>query len=323
MGTRFFAHLPTLVYKAGMSKPPIPTTPLPFDEMAQAIRSRRSTYGHISGLQLDRAAPAESWSSLPYRPAFVGDTETGVLHGGVVTAMLDESCGMAVQLALDGTRAIATLDLRIDYQKPATPGLVIRAHSHCYRVTRSIAFVRSTAYQESEDDPVATATACFMLGANRTNMLSDTRLRGGGALPACEAPDDPAGPFANSPFARFLGVRIKDDGTLMMPFSQKIIGNPLLPAIHGGMTGAFLETAAIVGVTRELGVASPPKPIGLTINYLRSGRALDSFARVSIVKQGRRIVAFEAQAWQDDPAKPIASAFGHFMLRQTPGAEEE
>jgi uncharacterized protein (TIGR00369 family) len=70
---------------------------------------------------------------------------TGLLHGGVVTAMLDESCGMAVQLALDGTHAIATLDLRIDYQKPATPGLDIRAHSLCYRVTRSIAFVRSTA----------------------------------------------------------------------------------------------------------------------------------------------------------------------------------
>ena len=144
---------------------------LPFEELAQAIKKRRSVYGYISGLRLDRAAPGEAWSSLPYRPVFVGDTETGVLHGGVVTAMLDESCGMAVQLALDGSRAIATLDLRIDYQKPATPGLDIKAHSFCYRVTRSIAFVRSTAYQESEDDPVATATACFMIGANRTNML--------------------------------------------------------------------------------------------------------------------------------------------------------
>src|SRR5437899_3499614 len=127
-----------------MSETPIPDTSLPFDELADAIRSRRSVYGSISGLQLDRAAPGEAWSSLPYRPVFVGDTETGVLHGGVVTAMLDESCGIAVQLALDGTRAIATLDLRIDYQKPATPGLAIRAHSLCYRVTRSIAFARAT-----------------------------------------------------------------------------------------------------------------------------------------------------------------------------------
>ena len=305
-----------------MSKSSMPNPPLPFDELAQAIQRRRSTYGQLSGLRLDRFAPAEAWSSLPYRPVFVGDTETGVLHGGVVTAMLDESCGMAVQLALDGTRAIATLDLRIDYQKPATPGLAIRAHSLCYRVTRSIAFVRATAYQETEDDPVATATACFMVGANRTNMLSDSRL-GDGALPSLDAPDDPAGPFATSPFARFLGIRLGEDGGLVMPFSPRIIGNPILPAIHGGMTGAFLETAAIVGVTRELGAAAPPKPIGLTINYLRSGRALDSFARVSIVKQGRRVVAFEAQAWQDDPAKPIASAFGHFMLRRTAGADEE
>ena len=296
-------------------------TPLPFDELADAIKSRRSVYGHISGLRLDRAAPGEAWSSLPYRPVFVGDTETGVLHGGVVTAMLDESCGMAVQLALDGTRAIATLDLRIDYQKPATPGLDIRAHAVCYRITRSIAFVRATAYQESEDDPVATATACFMVGANRTNMLKGRIARGSRAAGARRAGRS-GRPVRQSPFARCLGIRVGDDGTLVMPFSPKIIGNPILPAIHGGITGAFLETTAIVGVTRELGV-SPPKPIGLTVNYLRSGRALDSYANVSIVKQGRRVVAFEAQAWQDDRTKPIASAFGHFMLRQAPGVDEE
>src|ERR1700759_456764 len=296
--------------------------PLPFDERVKVIQSRRSTYGAISGLQLDRAAPGEAWSSLPYRPVFVGDTATGVLHGGVVTAMLDESCGMAVQLALDGARAIATLDLRIDYQKPATPGLAIRAHAICYRVTRSIAFVRATAYQDSEDEPVATATACFMLGANRTNMFGD-RLATAGSPPALDAPDDSAGPFANSPFARCLGIRVSDDGTLVLPFSQKIIGNPILPAIHGGITGAFLETTAIVGVTRELGVAALPKPIGLTVNYLRSGRALDSYASASIVKQGRRVVAVEARAWQDDPERPIASAFGHFMLRPVPGSDEE
>jgi uncharacterized protein (TIGR00369 family) len=296
--------------------------PLPFDQLAKAIETRRSGYGQISGLRLDRAARGEAWSSLPHRPVFVGDIATGVLHGGVVTAMLDESCGMAVQLALDGARAIATLDLRIDYQKPATPGLDIKAHALCYRVTRSIAFVRATAFQESESDPVATATACFMIDANRTNMLSDERANHGAPV-VLEAPEDPTGIFANSPFARFLGIRAGDGDTLVMPFSPGIIGNPILPAIHGGLTGAFLETMAIFGVTRELGVAAMPKPIGLTINYLRSGRALDTNAKVSIVKQGRRIVAFEAQAWQDDPAKPIASAFGHLMLRKVPSLDEE
>src|SRR5438105_4605622 len=190
---------------------------LPFEQLAKAIAQRRSLYGRASGLTIDRAERGEAWSSLPYQSVFVGDIESGVIHGGVVTAMLDESCGMAVQLALDGGRAIATLDLRIDYQKPAKPGLDIKAHSICYRVTRSIAFVRSTAYQESEDDPVATATACFMIGANRTNMLQDRPMEDR-VLPALEAPEDPTGLFAQSPFARWLGIRIGEDRTLVMPF---------------------------------------------------------------------------------------------------------
>ncbi|WP_315707072.1 MULTISPECIES: PaaI family thioesterase [unclassified Bradyrhizobium] len=305
-----------------MTDTPTPAVPSAFDELAEAIRHRRSVYGHISGLRMDRFAPGEAWSTLPYRPVFVGDSDTGVIHGGVVTAMLDESCGMAVQLALDGTRAIATLDLRIDYQKPATPGFDIKAHAVCFRVTRSIAFVRATAYQGEESAPVATATACFMIGANRTNMLTD-RPAFTGAPPPLEAPEDATSPFATSPFARCLGIRLAENETLIMPFSQQIIGNPVLPAIHGGMTGAFLETAAIVTVMRELDTAALPKPIDLTINYLRSGRALDSVASASIVKQGRRVVAFEARSWQDDPAKPIATAFGHFMLRQTPGQDQD
>ena len=291
----------------------ISSPPLSFDELAKALREHRSIYGRASGLRFDRVERGEAWSSLPYQSVFVGDTESGVIHGGVVTAMLDESCGMAVQLALDGSRAIATLDLRIDYQKPAKPGLEIKAHSICYHVTRSIAFVRSTAYQETEDDPVATAAACFMIGANRTNMLRDRQAHG---VPVLNCPEADSGPFTNSPFARCLGIRLADDGVLHMPFSTKIIGNPILPAIHGGITGAFLETTAIVGLARELGAATPPKPIGLTVNYLRSGRALDSFANVSIVRQGQRVVAFQAQAWQEDATKPIATAFGHFKLRR-------
>src|SRR6185312_7384100 len=98
----------------------------------------------------------------------------------------------------------------------AIAGLDVRAHSICTRVTRSIAFVRCTAYQASEEDPVATAAACFMIGANQTSALTD-RLQD--AFPTLDAPDEPAGPFANSPFARCLGIRLQGDGTLMMPFS--------------------------------------------------------------------------------------------------------
>src|SRR4051812_39486302 len=195
-----------------MTDTPMPAATPAFDHLAEAIRHRRSVYGDISGLRMDRFAPGEAWSTLPYRPVFVGNSDTGVIHGGVVTAMLDESCGMAVQLALDGNSAIATLDLRIDYQKPATPGLDIKAHAVCLRVTRSIAFVRATAYQEEESEPVATATACFMIAANRTSMLTD-RPAFAGMAPSLDAPEDATGPFATSPFARCLGIRLGDGGT--------------------------------------------------------------------------------------------------------------
>ncbi len=101
-----------------------------------------------------------------------------------------------------------------------------------------------------------------------------------------------------------------------MPFSPKIVGNWLLPAIHGEIIGAFLETASIHEIEQSLDIAASPKPIGLTVNYLRSGRALETFVKTTIVRQGRRVAALEAKAWQDDPCKPIASAFGHFTLRQ-------
>ena len=116
------------------------TAALPFDELAAVVAERRhsSVYGHISGQQLDRAVPGEAWTSLPFRPVFIGDTEMGVLHGGVITAMLDESCGMAVELALDGTRAIATLDLRIDYQKPAIAGLAVARRAAIARNLRTL-----------------------------------------------------------------------------------------------------------------------------------------------------------------------------------------
>lgn len=288
---------------------------LSFDDKARMIQSRRSVHGGLIGLMLERYAPGEAWSSLPHHPVFVGDTRTGVIHGGVVTTMLDESCGMAVQLALPGTAAIATLDLRIDYLRPATPGQQMRAHAHCYYLTRSIAFVRATAYQDSEDVPIASATAMFMLGANRTDMLRQTPKVKFDTPPPLEAPDNADGLLAISPYARFLGIRIDGETQAVMPYDPKLIGNPILPALHGGVIGGFLETAAVVSVHREMGLATAPKPIGLTVNYLRSGRPVDTFAKVSIVKQGRRVVAFEAQAYQDDPAQPIASCFGHFMLR--------
>jgi uncharacterized protein (TIGR00369 family) len=103
---------------------------------------------------------------VPYAPHLVGDPETGIVHGGVVTSLLDNTSGIAVSAATRRFGQIATLDLRIDYMKPATPGEAILAECHCYKVTKNIAFVRGVAFHSDPADPIAASTAAFMIGAN-------------------------------------------------------------------------------------------------------------------------------------------------------------
>ncbi|MEE4300563.1 MAG: PaaI family thioesterase [Pseudomonadales bacterium] len=106
---------------------------------------------------------------VPYAEHLVGDPDTGVIHGGVLTAVLDNASGMAVPRAdlPDEQKAIATLDLRIDYMRPAKPGEDVLVDAECYQLTRSIAFVRARAFHASDDRTIASSVATFMLGANR------------------------------------------------------------------------------------------------------------------------------------------------------------
>ena len=286
------------------------------------LRERRTPHTRVLGLTITDGAPAEGWLTLPYQPLFVGDTASGAVHGGVVTTMLDDACGVAVQLAMPERSAIATLDLRIDYMRPATTGVALMAHAHCYKVTRTIAFARATVYQTDESDLIASAAATFMLGANRTDMLTEKPTHGldfsSTMVDAVHREMVQGYGDHQSPYSRFLGIteQATADGlTTRMPFDPRLVGNPILPALHGGTLGAFLETTAMRQVQTELGVSISPKPIGLTINYLRSGRPVDTFARARITKQGRRVLNFEVHAWQDDPERPIAAGFGHFLLR--------
>jgi uncharacterized protein (TIGR00369 family) len=129
------------------------------------------------GASVIAAVPGKSTMRLPYAPHLVGNPDTGVVHGGVITGLLDHACGMAVGSALGAAetvpgpmRGIATLDLRIDYMKAAKPGLDIFVIGECVKITRQIVFARGRAYQESEDNVIASANGAFIL----------TELRAGG-----------------------------------------------------------------------------------------------------------------------------------------------
>lgn len=142
------------------------------------------------------------------------------------------------------------------------------------------------------------------------------------------------------PYIGFLGVifdRRGDELTAIMPYDDKLIGNPMLPALHGGATAAFLEVTAIIGLgwatlweDMESGRIDPlavdaahlprlPKTIDFTVDYLRSGLPRDAYARARVNRSGRRYASVHVEAWQDNRARLFAQATGHFLMPSKDG----
>lgn len=122
--------------------------------------------------------------------------------------------------------------------------------------------------------------------------------------------------IAQIPYAVFLGVRAECDetgGLLLLPFRDEIVGNVNLPAVHGGVVGAFLELTALLQLM-EQGLERVPRPINFNIDFLRSVGPRDTCGRAEIVKHGRRIANVRVLAWQDDPTRPVAAGIGNFLL---------
>jgi uncharacterized protein (TIGR00369 family) len=133
---------------------------------------------------------------------------------------------------------------------------------------------------------------------------------------------DFSGFAAAIPYSQFLGITVAEqDGELLtsLAYSDHNIGNPALPALHGGVVGALLEHAAILQLLWALESVQVPKTITITVDYLRSAKAEDTHARAVVTKLGSRVANVRAMAWQSNEAKPVASANANFLI--TPADE--
>jgi uncharacterized protein (TIGR00369 family) len=119
------------------------------------------------------------------------------------------------------------------------------------------------------------------------------------------------------PYVRFLGMHAElsgDEMTAVLPFAPHLVGNTMIPALHGGVIGAFLEATALAQLSVTQGSAKVHKTIDVTIEYLRPGRAMTTYARAALRKVGRRIANVHVEAWQEARDTPIAFLRGHFLL---------
>lgn len=126
--------------------------------------------------------------------------------------------------------------------------------------------------------------------------------------------------FDAIPYARFLGLTAALDGAELvttMRYGEHLIGNPALPALHGGTLGALLESAAIFELLWRAETVVVPKTITLTVDYLRSGGPVDTHARSVITRHGRRVANVRVEAWQADRAAPVATAHAIFLVMRS------
>ncbi|MAM60714.1 PaaI family thioesterase [Maritimibacter sp. UBA3975] len=137
---------------------------------AQLVRhfTEAIPFSNALSMRLDELGEGDAVISMPHDDRFVGDPATGVIHGGAVSALMDTTGGAAVMSHPDAPVVTATLDLRIDYMRAATPGQRIVCRAECYHVTRSVAFMRAWAHDDDSDNPIATATGAFTADGGKT-----------------------------------------------------------------------------------------------------------------------------------------------------------
>jgi uncharacterized protein (TIGR00369 family) len=287
------------------------------------------------GITVVSARENELILELPYSEKIIGNPESGVIHGGAITTLMDTTAGAAVLCAMPEFELCPTLDLRVDYMRSAKPGQSVFARASCYRSTKNILFMRCEAYQV--DRTVAHCVAAFMRMGKKGIPSLDAMTSGVSIAPlGSDSQIYQAVDFKQVveqvrtsqnysdltkviPYAELIGIEFdkqSEDLAFKLKKKPSNIGNPILPAIHGGVLGGFMELSAALHLLVSQTTLKFPKIIDFSIDYLRGGADRETYAYCEVSRQGGRVANVEIHAWQESRDKPIALARAHFLLEE-------
>lgn len=265
---------------------------------------------------------------VPHQPTVLGPLAGNAVHDGAVTAALDAAMGSAVLTSFaEHIRRSATLDLRLDFLRSARPGADVYCEGRCLSVSDHLAVVAGLAHDGDRDDPVAISTGRFAvfppkperdlgeeIARSMAEGLSDlAALRSARGATPCRLP--PA--LAEQPYLRTLGLALDMETTPvrgLMPYHECVVGNPRVPALHGGALACLLQTTAAGELMRVNRSETAPRMSSCTVEYLRSADLIDCHASAVVVTRSRRYANLRASVWQSREDQPVAVATIHFLL---------
>ena len=299
------------------------------------LQADPNDHANTLGIDLVEFEKGRAVMKLDYHHALIGSPDTVGISGGAITALLDMCSGFCATTVLDPIGLTPTIDLRIDYLRTPKPNRTIYAEVEVVRTTEHVIFTRGVAWQDKEH-PLVLSSGNFMnmpLETNFEQLLSN--FFDSTKLPEKKTYRDEISPISKQlclevltqarakndaniltnfiPYTRLLQMQrvktaIENKWLYYMPPSRSLIGNPTLPAIHGGAIAGFMESAAMMHLLMKTTGENIPKVIDLNIDYIRAGLLKDTYAQCKIKRFGSKLIFMEVQAWQDDETRPIAKA---------------
>lgn len=283
----------------------------------------------------------------PWRDDLSGDRQRDLVHSGALSMLLDTASGAALLPALPAPEVCPTLDLHVSHRRPAVAGQGLWIRARAVEVTQSLVFTEAEVWQRP-GVTVARASGHFMRLGERntppgfsaalfagldegvpdttvtsTTVVPDTSERHRyprelrESLTSGRASGDMGVWLEWIPYAQHIGVTVSGSeqaALFVLEPRQHNIGNFMLPALHGGVVAAFMETSAALSALHTAREPRLPRMVDVTLDYLRSAKVQPTYARCWIEREGKRMANVKVKAWQDDEDHPVASARVNFLL---------